>query len=88
MGDSKYVLRGIIDYGEINHDHKSFDDKAKEFFNNKGIQVDIYEPDNLKGTIDEDGIYSSGHIIQKQGNMVYKPQDNELDNFLDDIERE
>ena len=87
MGDKKYVLRGNIDYGEINHDHRYFDTKAKEFFDDKGIQVDIYEPDDLKGTIDEDGIYSSGHIIQKQGNMVYKPQDNELDNFLDD-ERE
>lgn len=88
MGDKKYLLRGNIDYGEVNHDHRYFDNKVKEFFNEKGIQVDVYEPENLKGTIDEDGIYSSAHIIQKQGNMVYKPQDNELDNFIDNNERE
>ncbi len=83
MGDKKYVLRGNIDYGDLSHDHRYFDTKAKEFFSDKGIQVDIYEPDNLKDNDEGDGIYSSAHIIQKSGNRVYVPQENELDNFID-----
>lgn len=83
MGDKKYVLRGNIDYGDLSHDHRYFDTKAKEFFDNKGIQVDIYEPDNLRDNDEGDGIYSSAHIIQKSGNRVYVPQENELDNFID-----
>lgn len=83
MGDKQYVLRGNIDYGDLSHDHRYFDNKVKEFFDNKGISVDIYEPDDLRGNDDGDGIYSSAHIIQKSGNRVYVPQDNELDNFID-----
>ena len=83
MGDKQYVLRGNIDYGDISHDHRYFDNKVKEFFDGKGISVDIYEPDDLRGNDDGDGIYSSAHIIQKSGNRVYVPQDNELDNFID-----
>ena len=83
MGDKQYVLRGNIDYGDLSHDHRYFDTKVKEFFDSKGISVDIYEPDDLRGNDDGDGIYSSAHIIQKSGNRVYVPQDNELDNFID-----
>ncbi len=71
-GDNNYTIRGIIDYGELNHDHRYFDDKVKEFFNDKGINVVITEPDDLKGTIDEDGIYSSIHTIKKQVNNIEK----------------
>lgn len=83
MGDRQYVLRGNIDYGDLSHDHRYFDNKVKEFFDSKGISVDIYEPDDLRGNDDGDGIYSSAHIIQKSGNRVYVPQENELDNFID-----
>ena len=83
MGDKKYVLRGNIDYGDVSHDHRYFDAKAKEFFNDKGISVDIYEPDDLRDNDYGDDIYSSAHIIQKSGNRVYVPQENELDNFID-----
>lgn len=71
-GDKNYTIRGIIDYGELNHDHRYFDDKVKEFFNGKGISVVITEPEELKGTMDEDGIYSSIHTIKKQSNNEEK----------------
>lgn len=81
VNDGEYIIRVNIEYGDLVHDHKYLDDVAKEFFNNKGIDIMIYEPSELKSKIDEDNIYSSSHIIQKSGNKIYQVKKD--DDFLE-----
>lgn len=63
--DGKYDIRGNIDYGDLKHDHKYFDEQVTKFFNDKGIKIIINEPKELQSKKDEDNIYSSVHIINK-----------------------
>ena len=84
VNDGEYIVRVNIEYGDLVHDHKYLDDMAKKFFNDKGINIMVYEPQELKSDIDEDNIYSSSHIIQKSGNKIYQVKKD--DDFLEEEE--
>lgn len=84
VNDGEYIIRVNIEYGDLVHDHKYLDDIAKQFFNDKDINIMIYEPQELKSEIDEDNIYSSSHIIQKSGNKIYQVKKD--DDFLEEEE--
>ena len=70
--NEKFVLIGNLEYGDIEHDHLYFDEQAQKYFQDKGIDVQIYEPTSLKDSTVQDDIYSSGHVIQKQGEQLIK----------------
>lgn len=61
-GNKEFRLVGYIEYGDKWHDHKYFDEKTKEFFKSKDIDVDIVEEEKDS----DDTIYSSNHIITKK----------------------
>lgn len=84
VNDGEYIIRVNVEYGDLVHDHKYLDDIAKQFFNDKDINIMIYEPSELKSDIDEDNIYSSSHIIQKKGNKIYQVKKD--DDFLEEEE--
>lgn len=60
--NKEFRLVGYIEYGDKWHDHKYFNEKTKEFFKSKDIDVDIVEEEKDS----DDTIYSSNHIITKK----------------------
>ena len=60
--DENLTIQAHIDEGELTHDHKFFNDKTKDFFKTKNINVNIVEQNRED---DNPKIYSATYVINK-----------------------
>lgn len=84
--NTMFIIRGNLDTVDKLHDHNYFDKETIKFFKDNGIDVIVYEPKSLIYNPDGDNIYTSVHIIQKNGPKIYSKlksiEDIEQDDFI------